>query len=63
MSDEKITIEIRDERGRYADANERSCRCGHTKGAHVAGGGECVAHEISNVPRCTCEKYRRAKKS
>jgi hypothetical protein len=62
MSDEKIFIELRDDRGRYADANERLCKCGHSKGEHVAGGGDCIVHELEDVPRCDCEKYRRAKK-
>jgi len=61
MGDDTIKIEIRDERGRYADANERMCKCGHSKGTHLPT-GECLAHEFEDVPRCGCEKYRRASK-
>lgn len=51
--------------GQYAfqDNWDRMCRCGHTLGAHVAGGFDClngnaaVGPECDGTP-CDCRKFR-----
>ena len=52
----------REKNGQFGDSFEAVCRCGHTKGDHIAGGHECVAHEFKGGSPCECEKFRRSRK-
>lgn len=51
--------ELRDDAGRYAVTLEKSCRCGHTKGQHLAGRNGRSIYECA-VDGCDCERFRRA---
>jgi hypothetical protein len=46
--------------GRYAfDGRfDRACVCGHTLGVHIAGGFECINHDVGDGKRCDCLRFR-----
>lgn len=44
----------------YFENFDRLCKCGHSLGAHIAGGHECAADVLSHpeTKGCDCKKFR-----
>lgn len=62
----KKRIEARDRKSGRIAHSTGTCVCGHPFDWHVAGGHECICHEVgdASIPEdffCPCEKYRKAR--
>lgn len=67
---ETVTAQYRDpETGQFAfdERWARKCVCGHTLGVHVAGGFDCIVHDVGRddpdgedktFEPCNCAKFR-----